>query len=152
MNYEPQSDDLVDMYLTQHCEERMWGSSDPRFPKLKLKEAPFTIYTSFFVHPTIPEKSVWGIKIAGGIIVGKWEKAKVGSRIKGIFIAQTALQNWQCKRSGFVATKAVQVNFRNINSQIENKKRDGKWKEPVDVSPVVSRTALDANQHHLQTA
>ena len=46
--------------------------------------------------------------------------------IKGIFIVQTALFNWQFKRSKFVKVRSVQVQFRRINSQTENKFKCGK--------------------------
>lgn len=119
MIYEPETGDLADMFLSEHSEKRVYQ----RFPRLRLK-TDFDVY----IHSCVSDRAeaMWAIPIQGGYVIGKWEKAKEGSRIKGIFIVQTALYNWQFKRSQFKVVKSVQVHFRRINSQIHNKIKDGK--------------------------
>ena len=119
MIYIPEHEDIVDMFLTQHSEDRILS----RFPNLKFKEN-LKIFVSYCESPKA--ESVWAIPINGGYVIGKWILAKQGSYIKGIYIAQSALYRWQFKRSGFVKKVSVQVNFRRINSQTLNKeKRNG---------------------------
>lgn len=119
MDYEPNSKDLVDMFLSEHSERRVYQ----RFPRFRLK-TDFDV--SVFRCESEKAAPMWAIPIQGGYIIGKWEKSREGSRIKGIFIAQTALHHWQFKRSQFKIVKSVQVHFRRINSQIQNKIKDGK--------------------------
>lgn len=135
MIYEPQSGDVVDMFLSCHSEERIFR----RFPSLRLRND-YQIYTSYCVS----EKAapMWSIPIAGGVIIGKWEKSKPGSYIKGIFIAQTALFNWQFNRSGFVRQKVVQIQFRRINSQIANKIKAGKECREESVSALMAVSSM----------
>jgi hypothetical protein len=116
MPYIPKHEDVVDLFLTEHSEERIHY----RFPSLKFKDN-LKIFVSYCKSPTAP--SCWVIPISGGFVIGKFIESKLGSYIKGIFIAQTVLYNWQFKRSGFTKEKSVQVKFRRINSQTENKKK-----------------------------
>jgi hypothetical protein len=124
MEYTPQPGDLADMFLSEHSEKRVYQ----RFPRLRLK-TDFDVY----IHSCVSDRAepMWAIPIQGGYIIGKWEKAKEGSRIKGIFIVQTALHNWQFKRSRFQVINSVQVHFRRVNSQIHNKIKEGKEVDPV---------------------
>jgi hypothetical protein len=116
MIYVPKHDDIVDMFLTQHSEERILG----RFPKLKFKEN-LKVFVSYCESPRA--ESMWAIPIEGGYVIGKWVLSTKGSYIKGIFIAQTALYHWQFKRSGFIKKISVQLQFRRINSQTANKEK-----------------------------
>jgi|ERR1035441_4075742 hypothetical protein len=128
MNYEPKHEDIVDMFLTQHSEERI----HIRFPGLKFKYN-LKVFLSYCESPKA--EPMWAIPISGGYVIGKWIAARPGSYIKGIFIAQTALLNWQFKRSGFTKIRSVQVQFRRINSQIENKSKCGKGEVHVVETP-----------------
>jgi hypothetical protein len=119
MFYEPKHEDIVDIFLTQHSEERIHA----RFPKLKFKDN-MKVFVSYCESPKA--EAMWAIPILGGYVIGKWIPAKQGSYIKGIYIAQTALHNWQFKRSKFTKIRSVQVQFRRINSQTENKAKCGK--------------------------
>src|ERR1035441_2501273 len=116
MIYVPKHDDVVDMFLTQHSEERVLG----RFPKLKFGNN-LKIFVLYCESPRA--ESMWAIPIEGGYVIGKWVLATKGSHIKGIFIAQTALHYWQFKRSGFIKKISIQLNFRRRNSQIKKKEK-----------------------------
>ena len=117
MIYVPKHEDVVDMFLTQHSEERILA----RFPNLKFKDG-FKVFVSYCESPRA--ESMWAIPIDGGYVIGKWVLATKGSYIKGIFIAQTALYHWQFKRSGFIKKLSVQLNFRRVNSQTANKEKN----------------------------
>ena len=120
MIYVPKHDDVVDVFLTGHSEDQI----KERFPKLKFKDN-FKVFVSYCESPR--SDSMWAIPIEGGYVIGKWVPSTKGSYIKGIFIAQTALYNWQFSRSGFIKKISVQLQFRRINSQTANKeKRNGK--------------------------
>lgn len=114
INFEPKSEDAVDMFLTDHSEDRI----RERFPKIKFKDN-IAVFASYCESPR--KKPIWVIPINGGYIIGKWVPSRPGSFIRGIFIAQTALYSWQFKRSEFQKMKSVQVRFRKIVSQKENK-------------------------------
>lgn len=114
MNFEPRSEDVVDMFLSSHAEEQI----QQRFPYVKFKDR-VKVFVSYCESPH--KDPIWAIPINGGHIIGKWVTSRPGSFIKGIFIAKTALFNWQFKRSKFEKLKSVQVQFRKIVSQKENK-------------------------------
>jgi len=120
--YGPKHDDVVDMFLTQHVEDRIRD----RFPSLKFKTN-LKIYVSYCESPTAAP--MWSIPVSGGYIIGKWIPSHHGSYIKGIFIAQTALMTWQFKRSKFEKKRSVWVTFRRIISQTENKAKCGKGEQ-----------------------
>ena len=122
--YTPNHEDVVDMFLTQHFEDRMLD----RFPGFKFKEN-LKIFVTYCESPNA--ESMWAIPIVGGYVIGKWIPSKRGSFIRGIYIAQSALWNWQFKRSKFNKIKSVQIQFRRIISQTANKAKCGKGRHDV---------------------
>jgi hypothetical protein len=138
MKFDPSNGDLVDFFLSEHSERRIYE----RFPTMKFEEnANYQLLHC--VSPTAPE--MWAFKIRGGYIIGRIEKAKETSRLDGIFIIQTALQDWQFKRSKFVPDKYVVVHMRGLNSQIQNKIKSGKLNTIMMPLPVRSSNVLEAN-------
>lgn len=122
MNYVPKHGAVTALYLSEHSEQRIYH----RFPKLRLRND-FDVFTMELTSDKA--EPAWAIPIHGGYIIGVWETGH-NAKLDGYFVAQTALYNWQFKRSKFRVVRSVKVRIKIIQSQIEDKIRNG-----VVVSP-----------------
>ncbi len=119
MAYEPKCVDRIDVFYTEHCELKLFR----RFRGVKAVGQSCQILFSYCISPTA--SSMWAFKILGGFVIGKMVSPLPGSHMAGIFIAQTALYNWQYQRSKFRVKRYVTLNVRKVTSQIANKLRGG---------------------------
>lgn len=117
MKYIPKSGAVTAMYLSEHSENRIYH----RFPRLRLRND-FEVYTLECVSDRA--EPMWAIPIQGGYIIGVWETG-TNAKLDGYFVAQTALYYWQFKRSKFRVVRGVKVRIKIVQSQIEDKIRNG---------------------------
>lgn len=143
--YQPEDGSVVDLYLTEHAEVQIHN----RFPGIRLKSS-FKMLVAYNESPIA--QPMWSFPIHGGCLLGTWAKSKVGSYIKAIFIVETALYDWQYKRSQFQKTKFVEVEVRRINSKIKIKLEKGLVckKESVTAMMAVSNMVLGIHQQNWQ--